>query len=109
MRNKISNYYDAVHYLGNSFILLNNIREIDEDFFCDELIGEWFNEDDEMPEIYQFFLTDCSTEDASYLANRFNLLFAYSPLLDNWVLCVPHFGTMWKGVSVTDNKYNEEE
>lgn len=73
------------------------------------MLGNWYDDEENFPEIYQFFLTNCSYEDAEYLADRFGLLFAYSPLLDMWVLCVPHFGTMWKGVPVTDNKYNEEE
>lgn len=106
---KINNYYDAVHFLGNSFILCNDIYKIDKDFMCDGLLGPWHSDDEmggEYPEIYQTFLTDCSFSDATYLAERFGLLFAYSLMLDLWCLCVPHFGTMWKGVSVEDNIEN---
>jgi hypothetical protein len=101
---KINNYYDAVHYLDNALILCNDITKIDPDFYADDYLGPWLPEDeDDAPEIYQYFLTNYSFSDAQYLAERFGLLFQYSPLLDLWVLCVPHFGTMWKGVNVEDN------
>lgn len=105
---KISNYFDAVHFLGNHFILCNNIAAIDAEYYDGGQLGPWCEELDEdgdavTPEIYQTFLTNCSDDDARYLADRFGLLFQYSPLLDVWCLCVPHFGTMWKGVSVVDN------
>ena len=57
-------------------------------------------------DIYQYFLTNLNYSDVEYLSRRFGLLFMYSPLLDYWVLCVPHFGTMWKGVPVVDNIEN---
>lgn len=105
---KVDNYFDAVHYLGNAFIMCNDISKIDPDFYSDDYLGPWYDEQDEdgdavTPYIYQIFLSDCSLSDATYLADRFGLLFQYSPLLDVWCLCVPHFGTMWKGVSVVDN------
>lgn len=108
---KIDNYFDAVHYLNNNFILFNDIYSIDPDFMCDSLLGDFYVKDEDglddyMIDIHQTFLTDCSQSDAEYLSNRFGLLFAYSPALDMWVLCVPHFGTMWKGVSVEDNIEN---
>ena len=102
---KITNYRDAVTYCGNSLILCNNICEVDESFGADDCLGPWIDPDDAdyYPEIYQYYLTNCSYDDARYLADRFGLLFQYSNALDLWVLCVPHFGTMWVGVPVTDN------
>ena len=112
--NKVGNYFDAVHYLGGDFILLNNIHELDPDFCCSEQLGDWVDPDtitednpDGYPvEIYQYFITNLNYSDVEYLANRFGLLFQYSDLLEYWVLCVPHFGTMWKGVPVVDNLEN---
>lgn len=99
----ISNYYDAVHFLGNSFILCNDVINVDPSVF-EEMRFEWYNDEtDEQKDIYQWFLTDCSLSDVEYLENRFGLLFTYSNTLDLFVLCVDHFGTIWKGVSVTDN------
>lgn len=102
---KITNYRDAVHYCGNSFILCNDICKVDENFFADDRLGPWDDpeDDDYYPEIYQYYLSSCSYDDAVYLSDRFGLLFQYSPALDLWVLCVDHFGTMWSGVPVTDN------
>ena len=104
----ISNYYDAVHYFNNSFILCNNITEVDPSVY-DNMMFPLENEEGYPIDIYQWFLTDCSANDAEYLANRFGLLFTYSDLLDCFVLCVDHYGTMWKGVSVVDNEVETEE
>lgn len=103
---KVENYFDAVHYLGGDFILLNDIYKIDEDFGCDDVLGNFTDPDGDPLEIYQYFLTNLDYSDVVYLSERFGLLFMYSPLLDYWVLCVPHFGTMWKGVPVVDNLEN---
>jgi hypothetical protein len=104
----ISNYYDAVHYFNNSLILCNHIAEIDSSVY-DNMMFPPENEEGYPIDIYQWFLTDCTAEDAEYLANRFGLLFAYSDTLEVFVLCVDHCGTMWKGVSVTDNEQDNEE
>lgn len=105
---KITNYRDAVHCCGNSFILCNEISKVDPLFGSDDYLGPWYDETDEdyYPEIYQYYLSSCSYDDASYLADRFGLLFQYSPALDLWVLCVDHFGTMWSSVHVEDNIEN---
>lgn len=114
MNTTINNYFDAVHYLGGDFILLNDIHKIDENFGSDDVLGDFTdpdtitedNPDGDPLEIYQYFLTNLNYGDVEYLSRRFGLLFMYSPLLDYWVLCVPHFGTMWKGVPVVDNIEN---
>lgn len=104
----VNNYFDAVHYFGNSFVLCNNIMQLDAGTWVDNLWGNWFDEDsEEMPEIYQTYITDCSEDDVRYLCDWFGLLFYYSDALDCFILCVPHFGTMWKGVSVEDNRPRE--
>lgn len=103
----ITNYFDAVHYFGNSFVLCNNIPEIDGSVYDNMEFSSYDEETDTYKDIYQWFLTDCSKMDVEYLSRRFGLLFTYSDLLDVYVLCVDHYGTMWKGVPVTDNEPTE--
>lgn len=102
----ISNYYDAVHYFNNSLILCNNIAEIDPSVY-DNIRFSLEYEDGYTVDIYQWFLTDCSELDVEYLEKRFNLLFTYSDTLEVFILCVDHYGTSWRGVSVTDNESEE--
>lgn len=96
-----TDYYTAVHWLGSAFILCNNICEVD--FSVAENIEypeSWEDEDIERCDIFQWFLTDMSEEDKAWMHEHFpGLIFSYSDKLDLWILCVDHFGTMWKGVS----------
>lgn len=103
----VNNYSDAVNYFGNSFVLCNNVMNLDSESWFDNLRGDWYDEEGDMPEIYQTFVSDCSEEDVQYLCDWFGLLFYYSEALDCFILCVPHFGTMWRGVSVEDNRPEE--
>ena len=108
---KANNYKEAVNWLNNSYILCNNIGEIDPSIF-DNANFDWIDEDGcEEVEIYQYYLSDCTQDDVCYLSDRFNLLFTYSNLLDMYVLCVDHWGTAWNCVSVFDREYptNEED
>ena len=93
-RNIETTYLTAVNWLNNSRILCNDICNIDELF--------WDNcrfELEEGDEIFQFFLTNCSLSDVEFLEKHFGLLFAYSQLLDLYVLCVDHYGTSWDCVT----------
>lgn len=98
---KQTTYLEAVNWLHNQRILCNDIVNKDPSVFdnmrfdldCDN--GE---------EIYQWFLTDCTTSDVEYLEKRFGLLFTYSDLLGLYVLCVDHWGTSWDYVSCDDNE-----
>ena len=86
-------YLTAVNWLNNSRILCNDICRIDETF--------WDNcrfDLEEGDEIFQFFLTNCTESDVEFLEEHFGLLFAYSELLDLYVLCVNHYGTHWDSV-----------
>lgn len=71
---------------------------------------DWTNGDEEERdriEIFQWFLTDMNEEDKEWMQKNFpDLIFSYSDKLDLWILCVDHFGTMWKGVSTTTNNEN---
>ncbi len=124
----VTNYYVAAHWLHNSLILCNDIVNIDQSVFDNLRFPFWQYEDEDgniydnesdydgdgelyekETEIYQWFLTDCSESDVEYLEEHFGLLFTYSDMLDLYVLCVDHFGTMWKGVRVeTDLEYAAE-
>lgn len=87
-------YDKAVKFLGNNYILCNDIVNIDDDFLdfrfdLDVKKGE---------EIYQYFLSDCSEIDVEFLEKAFDLKFAYSEKLGLYVLCVDHWGTSWESV-----------
>ncbi len=57
--------------------------------------------------MFQWFLTNMSEEDKEWMQKNFpDLIFSYSDKLGLWILCVDHFGTMWKGVSTTTNCEN---
>lgn len=101
----IQNYSEAVNYFGNSFVLCNKAVEI-EPYWFESLWGDWFREgeDNEMPEIYQYFVSNCSEREVRDLCDWFGLLFFYSEALDCFVLCVDHFGTAWRYVPVEDNR-----
>lgn len=86
-----TNYKVAVSWLNNNLILCNNIFDIDDNI--DYLMS------DQVPDIYQYYLTDCSQSDVKFLMEHFNLLFIYSPKLDLYVLCVDHYGTSWDYVA----------
>ena len=41
-------------------------------------------------------ISDCSDDDVEFLTKHFpDLLFIHGVRLDNWFLCVDHFGTAW--------------
>ena len=93
-RNIETTYLTAVNWLHNTRILCNDICNIDVLF--------WDNcrfELEEGEEIFQFFLTNCTESDVEFLEEHFGLLFAYSELLDLYVLCVDHYGTSWDCVT----------
>lgn len=96
-----TDYYTAVHWLGSAFILCNNIYEVDYSIYENIEYPESMDEEDrECCEIFQWFLTNMSEEDKEWMQKNFpDLIFSYSDKLDLWVLCVDHYGTMWKGVS----------
>jgi hypothetical protein len=90
-------FAQAVKRFSNSFVLCNNVPEIDPSIWE----NAYFDFDD-AGEIMQYYITDCSAEDVKYLSSWFGLLFAYSEVLDCFVLCVDHWGTRWDGVMIED-------
>lgn len=120
-----TNYKVAVNWLGNSFVMCNNLPEVDEYlmenarfawcYYEDEDGNEYESEDD-APEgvevwehyrdIYQYYITDCSESAVEFLEEHFNLLFAYSDKLDCYILCVDHYGTSWDYVMIETDLEN---
>ena len=92
-----TDYYTATHWLGNSFILCNEI--VNDYTVNDNVRFSYYDEEtDTYTEIYQYFLTNCSESEVEFLEKHFNLLFSYSDKLDLFVLCVDHWGTDWNDV-----------
>lgn len=105
-----TNYRVATQWLNNSYILCNNISEVDPSVYDNIRFSHYDEEDDEYIEIYQYFLTNCSESDVEYLESTFGLKFTYSDLLDVYILCVDHYGTSWDYVYCeTTNEYAVRE
>ena len=102
-----TSYAEAVHWLHNSYVLCNNITQID-DSIWDNMEFDYYDvETDSYIDIYQWYVTDCSEWDVEYLKKHFELKFTYSDKLDCYVLCVDHFGTGWGYVSNIVNCYDD--
>lgn len=109
-----TNYRVATKWLGNSYVLCNNIVTIDPSVIDNARFSWYCNEDTfydgEQREIYQWFISDASEDDVNYLEETFGLLFSYSDLLDCYILCVDHYGTSWDYVYCeTSNEYAKRE
>ena len=88
-------YAVAASWAGCTTILCNNIADIDDELMYTTIGYECDEETEEYPEIYQYYLTNCSEDLAKFLNEHFGLMFAYSEKLDLWVLLVDHCGTSW--------------
>ena len=93
-------YRNAIKYCGNSFVLCNNIQEIDDSIFYSDhnIVNDDFYDSEK--EIFQYFISDCSQSDAEYLNEFFGIQFLFSEKLDCFILPVFHFGTSWDYVRV---------
>ena len=99
MKEFYTDYATAAKWGGTSLILCNNIAKIDDSIY-DNMEFNYFNENDEPIDIYQWYLTDDNADDVEWKKETFpELLYTYSDLLDCYVLCVNHFGTLWSGVA----------
>lgn len=95
---RFTTYRAATNMIGNK-IMCNNIGEIAPSIW-DNLEFNMVDEDGNVIDIYQYFITDCNEADVEYLKKTFGLLFTYSDELDCYILCVDNFGTPWNGVDV---------
>lgn len=114
-----TNYSVAINWCNNSYVMCNNLPEIDPSIY-DNMMSPIKEEEEDVEEeedefeysdIFQWFITDASSGDVNYLMHAFpGLIFTYSDLLDCYVLCVNHFGTSWDYVDwVTTNQNAEAE
>lgn len=104
-----TNYRVAVKWCNNSYVMCNNIVEIDPTIWDNMRFG-LEDEDGNCIEIYQWFISDASEDDVRYLESAFGLKFTYSELLDCFILCVDHYGTSWGYVYCeTNNEYAKRE
>ena len=67
---------------------------------CNTIGYECDEETEEYPEIYQYYITNCSEDLCEFLNDHFGLMFAYSEKLELWVLLVDHCGTCWDYVEI---------
>lgn len=93
-------YAVAASWAGCTTILCNEIAYLDDELMYNTIGYECDEETEEYPEIYQYYLTNCSDDFAEFLNEHFGLMFAYSEKLQLWVLLVDHFGTGWDYVTV---------
>ena len=102
--NKIS-YRRLIDRISNNLILCNNIVNIDNNIFDNIVIGE-IPED---YEIFQYFIIDIDEWTIKELQNIkcFDVIIAYSEILENYILLVDHFGTSWDYV-MTDIEPTEK-
>lgn len=84
-------YIVAVEWLNNSYILCNELPSLDMSVI-ENLEMHGHAESD----IYQYFITDCTANDITFLQKNFpNLIFSYSEALCLYVLCVDMYGANW--------------
>ena len=93
-------YAVAASWAGCTTILCNNIVDIDDELMYTTIGYECDEETEEYPEVYQYYITNCSEDLCEFLNEHFGLMFAYSEVLDVWVLLVDHWGTGWDYVTV---------
>ena len=92
-------YDKAVTWCGNSLVLCNNIPEVDPSIYDNFNRDIYEEEEDRFVEFYQWYITDCSSQDVEWLTKNFGLYFTYSEKLDCYILAVDHCGTSWKYVA----------
>lgn len=101
-------YSEAVNWLHNSYVLCNNIPEVDQSIW-DNMRFNYYDEDNNPIEIYQWYITSASESDVEYLEKNFGLLFTYSDKLDCFILCVDHYGTSWDYVACEVLTYGNDD
>lgn len=106
---KIS-YRTLLDYYDITPILCNNIINIEECLYDYIEVGSIYNEEEDYYEdIYQYYIIDLSEWELEDIKEKYNneLIICYSPKLENYILCVDHFGTSWNYV-LTDIEYTTD-
>jgi hypothetical protein len=100
-------YRTAVEWFNTNIVLCNKLPEIDPSVI-DNLYST--SSDDDIDEIFQWYITDATDSDVEWLTEHFGLIFTYSELLECNILCVNHYGTSWDYVTIsTDIKQAERK
>lgn len=99
-------YLAAVNRVATMRVLCNNIVDVDQSIY-DNLMNVWSytnpDEEENFPEIYQWFLTNATEEDVKYAQMHYpEVIFVYSDVLDLYVLAVQHYGTSWESVKIDE-------
>ena len=101
----MKHFYNEITKHIENMILINDIPNIDDEFWDHIMYNNEYWQ--EIPEIYQYFATDCTDYDVKRIQKLYpETIFTYSPLIDCFVLLVPHWGTSWDVVETT---YNGDE
>ena len=100
-------YYNTVHWLHTNIVCID-VPEVDPGVWENLRFKPYYEDSDGEHEIdiFQWFITDASENEVKWLEKSFGLLFAYSPLLNCFCLCVDHWGTDWHGVGC--DCYNDD-
>ena len=98
-------YRTLLDYYDISCILCNNIVNVDECLFDNIITGEI----DENTEIFQYYIINASEWDIENIQEKYSdeLIICYSEQLENYILCVDHFGTSWDYV-LTDIEWTTD-
>lgn len=110
--NRIS-YRRLIERVGKIW-LFNKAPELSNYDFEFVLNSDYDEENDEYAEVYQYYLIDIDNYTLELLQknNCTDLIIAWSETLEEYILCVTHFGTSWDYV-LTDieptTDYNEAD
>lgn len=102
MTTKTLSFAEAVRRVfGNRLVLCNNISSIDDSIWDNIECGSLYDSEDEIKDIFQYFITGASNFDIEYAREYFpSMIISYSDKLDNYILLVDHYGTSWDNVDI---------
>lgn len=94
-KTRFIDYKSAIRWLKNDFVKLDKIAQIDSSVW-DNMMGAGEND-----EIAEFYVSNCSKQEVEFLMKSFEgLIFSFSEVLEEYILCVDHWGTPWDLVAV---------
>lgn len=103
-------YRTLLKYYDMTPILCNNIENIDEFLYDNIEVGSIYDEEeDTYTDIFQYFIINLTEWELEDIKEKYSdeLIICYSPKLENYILCVDHFGTSWDYV-LTDIEWTTD-